>query len=131
MMMKKYYLILLFFISLLGYSQVGALQPDGSRAVIIAQPAEIKISGTSVDVTGFNLSNGQISSYAVTGGTPFSGNTYTETWTRNGSLFTMTDITKLSAGEYKVSIIDSKNCQSSKTFIINQPAELVVNISIP
>jgi hypothetical protein len=131
MMMKKYYLLLLFLTSLLGYSQVGALQPDGSRAVTITQPSAITILGTANDAKGSNLSNGQINGYGVSGGTPFSGPSYTETWTKNGASFSMTNPNALSAGVYVVNVWDSKGCNTSKTFTINEPIELSVNISTP
>ncbi|MDX6181606.1 T9SS type A sorting domain-containing protein [Flavobacterium sp. Fl-77] len=129
--MKKYYLLLLFFTSLLGYSQVGALQGDGSRAVTITEPSAILISGTAVDAKGFNETNGQITGYGISGGTPFGGNTYTQNWTRNGLPFTMTNFNTLSAGSYVINVSDSKGCPASKTFIVNQPALLEVTISNP
>ncbi|TDO72746.1 putative secreted protein (Por secretion system target) [Flavobacterium chryseum] len=129
--MKKYYLLLLFLTSLLGYSQVGALQPDGSRAVTITQPSAIEILGSAVNAKGNSQPNGEISGYGISGGTPFSGPSYTETWTKNGASFSMTNPNALSAGVYVVNVWDSKGCNTSQSFTINEPAPLLVSITTP
>lgn len=123
--MKKYYLLLLFFTSLLGYSQVGQLQPDGSRPVTITTPSVITISGTEKDATGFNVPNGQINSFGITGGS--SG--YTVTWTRDGDDFNLNDYNKLLAGKYIAYVVDANGCKMNKTFKIGQPAQLEVALS--
>ncbi|MBE0391550.1 T9SS type A sorting domain-containing protein [Flavobacterium sp. PL002] len=123
--MKKYYLLLLFFTSLLGYSQVGALQGDGSRAVTITQPKAIEIEGTTTDATGFNVANGQIIGLDITGGTP----NYSSKWTKDGNTFNSTDFSNLLGGEYIVSVTDSKGCSNQRTFNIGQPKQLETTIT--
>lgn len=118
--MKQHYLLLLLFISLLGYSQqkpgVGALT-NGARTVPIKPTPAITISGNKVDATAFGKSNGQITGFEITGGTAG----YNETWTKDEKPFTPANLSQLLAGTYVVNVTDSKNCFATKTFIVGQP----------
>lgn len=123
--MKKHYFLLLFFMSLLGYSQVGELQPDGSREVTIKQPAEIVISGTIKDATGFNKPNGQIIGFDIKGGKPG----YAQKWTKDNADFTPTNFNQLLAGKYIVNVTDANGRFATEKFVIGQPEkELRVSI---
>ncbi|WP_433763338.1 T9SS type A sorting domain-containing protein [Flavobacterium ginsenosidimutans] len=119
--MKKIILFFLLLTNFIAHSQT----PTGVRRVTIGNPPIIKIDGTAVGATGFNVPNGRIDGFEVTGGTP----NYTETWTKDGADFTLTDYNKLTGGTYIVTITDSKNCTMAKTFEIEQPAELKVTLS--
>jgi hypothetical protein len=118
--MKQHYLLLLLFISLLGYSQqkpgVGALN-NGARTVPIKPASAITISGNTINATAFGKSNGQITGFEITGGTAG----YIQTWTIDGESFTPTNLSQLLAGKYIINVTDSKSCVATKTFIVGQP----------
>jgi hypothetical protein len=127
-MIKKYLLLLLFFISLLGYSQVGTLDANGARTVTITQPETIVITGSSSDATGFGLNNGTITLDPITGGTLDLNSNYSITCI-NVNTGAPASLTGLAYGIYRVTVTDSKGCFKWKDFTINQPPVLSVNIS--
>nr|WP_294785613.1 SprB repeat-containing protein [uncultured Flavobacterium sp.] len=128
--MKKHYLLLLFFIGLLGYSQTNPsdVDTDGARTIKIERPKVLEILGTSVNATIINTANGRIDNFKITGGTK----NYTQTWTKdNGSFDTPTSYTSFLAGKYDVYVIDANGCQAHAAFIIDQPQEIEATIATP
>jgi gliding motility-associated-like protein len=84
----------------------------------INQPSAISVSGTTVDVSCNGGSNGSID-ITPAGGTP----PYTYLWS-NGAV--SQDISALAAGNYSVTVTDSKSCTKNVSFTINQPAPITV-----
>ncbi|WP_131474502.1 T9SS type A sorting domain-containing protein [Flavobacterium sp. KMS] len=133
--MKKYYLLLLFFVSLLGYSQqktgVGELS-GGARTVPIDNPKAILITGSSTDATAKGLNNGTIILNPPAGGITNGNGPYTYSWTKDNKAF-VTDVTSfnnLYAGYYIVAITENGKCTVYKDFRIGEPdKELVATIS--
>lgn len=114
--------------SLLGYSQVGVLQPDGSRKVTIKEPLAIVISGTEIPATGAGVTNGRIKNFNIGGGTPSSTGTYTTLWTKNGNKLSTIDTNNLGAGKYIVNVTDANGCIMSESFTITEPDLLEVKL---
>lgn len=124
--MKKNYFLLLFFMSLLGYSQVDS---NGARTVKIITPSIITITGTEVPATGAGVTNGRIKNFNIEGGTPSSLGTYTTSWTKNGSTLSTIDTNNLGAGTYIVNVTDANGCAMNKSFIIAEPDPLEIKLS--
>ncbi len=83
--------------------------------IIISEPAQpVTITATLTPVNCFGGNTGAVN-ISVSGGTA----PYRYIWS-NGQ--TTEDITTLTAGNYEVTVIDSKDCQSTQSFTINQPA---------
>lgn len=130
--MKKYYLLLLFFISLFGYSQVDPhVVVDGAVPIKINVPSAIEYTQTQSprNASGYGMTDGSI---FVT----FSGGSggYTYIWTKNGKDISTTPPvwTALGAGEYTLQARDLKNCLSNVySFTINQPDLLQVISTSP
>ena len=134
--MKKYYLLLLLFMSVLGYSQIivkktvdtQEVDTNGARTIIISAPFAITISGTAIDATIFSENNGQINDFAITGGTP----DYTQAWTKDGVAFTTPTVyNQFESGVYILIVTDANGCTATKTFTIRQPKLLEVSIDTP
>lgn len=126
--MKKHYLLLflLFFVSLLGYSQ--QVDGNGAKAVkIINPPALNAITGTVTNVTGVTLSDGTISLNTISGGTP----PYTTSWSNINKPLQSVDIAHLEAGTYKVKVTDSKGCPIESNFTVYEPSAITVSINAP
>lgn len=148
--MKKHLLKLLFFISVIGYSQnatIGNLD-GGARKVTFKNPTAILISGiketnsTVTNPAAGNLANGIIE-FIITGGTPAGsgynvslkngvtevitvGN-FSQTFVAPGSYKCV--ITGLDEGTYNTTITDSKGCSPSTqpSFTIHKPLPIQVN----
>ena len=92
----------------------------------IAAPALLVVTGTKTDISCFGDNNGAIN-LSVSGGTPnFS---YTWTKTSDGSFSASSeDLSNLTAGEYNVTVTDSKGCSQSTSFTITEPDELAIEL---
>ncbi|MES2629206.1 MAG: gliding motility-associated C-terminal domain-containing protein, partial [Bacteroidota bacterium] len=91
-----------------------------SNTFTIAQPDEaITTTPSIVDVTCFGKASGEINP-AVTGGTE----PYTYDW---GGGVVIPNVKFLEAGPYTLTVIDDNGCLYDTTFIVKQPAQLVVN----
>ncbi|MDR6785362.1 gliding motility-associated-like protein [Pedobacter africanus] len=89
-----------------------------TKTFVINQPAaalSAAAGGGKTDVSCFGGSNGT-ATVAPTGGTP----AYTYSWSPSGG--TAATATGLAAGSYTCTITDANNCQTTRTFTINQPA---------
>ncbi|MCX6270351.1 MAG: SprB repeat-containing protein, partial [Bacteroidetes bacterium] len=84
----------------------------------ITEPAVLTLSGIPVDVLCNGGFDGDIN-ITVTGGTP----PYHYYWSNQS---TNKNLTNVSAGTYYVVVVDSKNCQISDHWTINEPDELSV-----
>ncbi|MET0637982.1 MAG: T9SS type A sorting domain-containing protein, partial [Chitinophagaceae bacterium] len=82
-----------------------------NRSVTITEPAELIVTGTSVDESCVGLADGSVT-VTANGGT----GTYTYTWLP--SVSTTATATGLSAGTYTVTVTDDNGCQSGQTFIL-------------
>ncbi|MEJ6981516.1 Ig-like domain-containing protein [Pedobacter sp. P351] len=83
--------------------------------IVISEPAQaVTILGTLTPVDCFGGNTGAVN-LSVSGGTA----PYRYVWS-NGQV--TEDVSNLTAGNYEVTVIDSKNCQSTQSFTINQPA---------
>jgi gliding motility-associated-like protein len=76
-----------------------------------------------IDASCFGGSNGSVRIIAA-GGT---GLTYAYRW-QNG--ITGPELNNLSTGTYKVTIMDSNNCQETDSILISQPSELIASIDL-
>ncbi len=88
----------------------------------LSQPSQLAISFTSTNVSCTGSSNGTLSA-TVSGGT----GPYTFLWS-NGA--TTGSINGLAAGNYAVTVTDSKGCQSTANATISAPALLVANVTL-
>lgn len=86
----------------------------------IEEPDEMVVeSATSTDLTCYNAANGQIS-LRVHGGT----GRLSYLWSDIGSATATRR--NLSAGEYRVTVVDENGCSLSRDFVLNQPNPLIV-----
>ncbi len=92
-----------------------------TNSVTIAQPLPLALSSSVTHVTCAAGSNGAIS-VTPTGGT----SPYTYLWS-NGS--TASQISSLTAQSYSITVTDSKACQKTATFTINQPLPITVSLT--
>ncbi|MEZ0006943.1 hypothetical protein ABH942_002321 [Flavobacterium sp. 28YEA47A] len=91
-----------------------------TRTTTVNQPAtalSAATGGSKTDVSCNGGTNGS-ATVAPTGGTP----PYTYSWAPSGG--TATTATGLAAGTYTVTVTDNNNCQTTRTFTINQPTAL-------
>ena len=90
---------------------------------VISEPAAaLSISSTKIDVNCFGNTNGSIDLTISGGTTP-----YTFNWS-NGAV--TQNISSLAAGTYDVTVTDAKNCTSTASITITQPAVLSVTSTI-
>ena len=90
-------------------------------STVITEPTAITSSITGTNVKCFGA-NGGAANLTVSGGSPV----YTYLWS-NAS--TTEDLNNVIAGNYSVTIIDSKACQNVANVTITQPTQLTVNIT--
>ncbi|MES2621344.1 MAG: gliding motility-associated C-terminal domain-containing protein, partial [Bacteroidota bacterium] len=91
--------------------------------IVITQPATaISVSETHVNVSCNSYSDGAIT-IAATGGTP----AYSYVWS-DGPV--SQNRTNLAAGNYSVTVNDSRSCPASISIIITQPAGMVLGTSV-
>jgi gliding motility-associated-like protein len=88
------------------------------KYITISQPPVITITSSVSSINCFG-ETGNID-LTVTGG---SGN-YTYTWNNNA---TTQDLSGVTAGTYSVTVYDANNCSATASFIITQPAAMVLN----
>ena len=95
------------------------------------EPANpLEVNGEVTDVSCFGLGDGKIE-LTISGGTP----PYTIVFSSDGnsnssdasSLTVVFD--NLSAGEYTIMVFDANQCSLTRTFVVGQPDELLVNLS--
>ncbi|HBF89263.1 MAG TPA: hypothetical protein DDX39_11540 [Bacteroidales bacterium] len=85
----------------------------------VNQPDALVISENHTNILCYGSSNGTASINVSGGTTP-----YTYLWS-NGQ--TSTSISSLSAGQYYVTIFDDNNCQTTQSYEITAPSQLIVN----
>ncbi|MFY0594424.1 gliding motility-associated C-terminal domain-containing protein [Roseivirga sp.] len=79
-----------------------------------------------IDVRCFQESNGSATIF-LTGGTTFANGNYSYSWTGPNGFSASSNtgvINGLRAGNYSVDIVDANGCETSTTFVINEPALL-------
>jgi hypothetical protein len=84
---------------------------------IVAQPAQLLISGVKTDVTIFGGSNGTITTTTIGGVSP-----YTYSWA--SSNVTTANRAGLVAGTYTITVTDANGATATTTLTVNQPAQL-------
>ncbi len=99
-----------------------------TRKITIQEPIVLAIDNSVIkDVTGFGLSNGEIS-INVVGGTL----NYGYEWKDSSGIVqssTTSELSGIKAGEYLVKVTDAKGCQIETTYTVNEPELLTVSIS--
>jgi SprB repeat/Secretion system C-terminal sorting domain len=96
----------------------------------IPVPNPLKVNGEVTDVSCFGLGDGKIE-LTISGGTP----PYTIVFSSDGnsnssSVNSLTVIfDNLSAGEYTIMVFDANQCSLTRSFVVGQPDELLVNLS--
>ncbi|MDD2413098.1 MAG: gliding motility-associated C-terminal domain-containing protein, partial [Bacteroidales bacterium] len=87
--------------------------------MLITQPNELIVTGSVIDVTCHNGTNGGLS-LITTGGTP----DYMYSWSSGQSSSSFSGV---SAGSYTVTVTDSKGCTASKLFYLSEPPAIVIS----
>ncbi|MBA3705295.1 MAG: T9SS type A sorting domain-containing protein, partial [Bacteroidetes bacterium] len=90
-------------------------------SVFITEPAVLSVTVNNTDVGCNGASTGDAST-SVSGGT----SPYSYLWDSGETTAT---VNNLSAGTYTVTVTDSKNCVTTKTTTINEPAALTVSFN--
>ncbi len=90
-----------------------------STPIVITEPAAIAITLTPTDVTCNGLNNGVITN-TVSGGTP----AYSFNWSDGTN---QQNVSGVLAGNYSVTVTDTKNCVATAMTTVAQPAALVVS----
>ena len=92
--------------------------------IIVNQPnAILSATISGINPTGFGLSNGSVNLTLPTGGT----SPYTFLWNNNA---TSQNLSNVGAGNYSVTITDSKGCTISRNKILIQPNALTANVTL-
>jgi hypothetical protein len=121
--MKKNYLLLVFFISVLGYSQT--VDSNGAKTVKIVNPPIIQPISLALDrvhVSANGRNDGKIFINNPSGGTPFiTGDPYKISWKNVNNADEVVDPENLFAGTYRVTVTDSKGCSVNEIYEITQP----------
>ncbi|MGY8988751.1 MAG: PKD domain-containing protein [Flavobacteriales bacterium] len=92
------------------------------ETILITEPTEITLFGTSYDNSCFNSNDGSIDLVTT-------GNNLIFNWTGQ-SLFSSNqeDISNLTAGTYTVTITDINSCVGpSASYLVNEPSDIIVN----
>ncbi len=93
---------------------------SGFEEAVVSQNPNINITRVITNVTCFDGSDGAIN-ITVSGGTPG----YTYLWEGpDGFTSTSEDLSGVAAGTYTVTATDVNGCQGSRTYNVNQPAEI-------
>ena len=102
------------------YTVTDKLGCEHDDTINVLEPSDISITLSSTDVLCNGGSNGEISSTISGGVTP-----YVFSW-NNG--YVTPSISALSVGVYSLTVSDSNGCQKSGSVIINEPAELILDL---
>ena len=98
----------------------------GSVTIGTASPLTLILTPTNLSCAGVN--SGQITSNAG-GGTPFSGPTYTYSWTGTGVAVNAVNQTGLGAGVYTCQITDANGCTKVTTTTITTPPPISLTLA--
>ncbi len=93
-------------------------------AVVVNSPAPIAITGVASNVNCFGGATGGVN-VTVTGGTP----SYSYNWS-GPSTSNVEDISNALAGNYTLTVTDTKSCTRTATFAISQPIQALSNSKI-
>ena len=96
---------------------------SATNTVVIAEPAPLAVSSSFVPPTCFNKADGSISAFGSGGTFPYSYSWITPTPASIGGQ----TITNTLAGTYVVRVSDAKGCHSDSSFILNQPAQIIIS----
>ena len=105
----------------------------GNGAVTISEPTALQITTTVTDISCHDANNGEVSVTATGGTTGTTG--YTYTWEKLGSTQeypSVTLLTHLDAGDYRVTVTDANNCsiQLETPLIITNPEALTLTYEV-
>jgi|GEM_PF-1966846 len=95
---------------------------SSSVGVTVPQPVPVTATATTVEPVCFGDSTGSLCGIAAGGSGTYNG----WLWS-NGQ--TTTCATGLAAGTYTVTVTDSTGCPGSSTFTLNQPNQMVANVT--
>ncbi|MCW5908676.1 MAG: choice-of-anchor L domain-containing protein [Chitinophagales bacterium] len=88
-----------------------------SASIVVAEPTQLTLTYTTVNVTCFGGNNGSID-ITVTGGAP----QYAYNWSSGtGS----EDLLNVAANSYSVTVTDANSCTVSSSIAVNQPTQIV------
>ncbi len=87
----------------------------------ITEPAALVINGTVTPPSRFGSSDAKIDATIGGGTIP-----YIYAWSSGAAT---EDLNALAAGDYTLTVTDNNNCATSKTFNVNQPAQLILTIT--
>lgn len=94
-----------------------------TNSVVINQPSELTLSGiTTTDILCSGQCTGAIQATIIGGTQP-----YSYTW--SGGFNSGSQATNLCAGTYTLDLVDYRGCDTTFTWVINEPTPLVVNTS--
>ena len=100
----------------------------GILTIRLNQPDQLIVASVLLnDPTGFGLSNGNITTTTAGGTAP-----YTYQWSDTNGILSQTTaiLTDIGVGNYTLLITDALGCQTSETFTLNQPDQLLVTVDI-
>ncbi|MBW1295817.1 T9SS type A sorting domain-containing protein [Aquimarina litoralis] len=100
----------------------------GVLSIRLNQPDQLILDSVVLtDPTGFGLTNGSIAT-TIAGGTP----PYTYQWNDTNGILNETSsvLTNIGAGTYTIAVTDALGCQTSQSFTLNQPDQLLVTTDI-
>jgi hypothetical protein len=92
---------------------------SATASYTVGEPILLSVSGSATDVSCFGGSDGSVS-IDVFGGTQ----SYTYSWSNQA---TTEDLSGLPADTYMVTVIDANGCTASASFVVNQPAMLMLS----
>jgi hypothetical protein len=97
-----------------------------TQTVILNNPAQLSVSGSSVAVSCSGGTNGQIT-FTATGGTG-TLNYSTVLPTSSGTALSgvLQTITNVSAGTYQIQLVDANNCTANVNVVVNEPTPLLL-----
>ncbi|RKY46880.1 MAG: hypothetical protein DRP86_08470 [Candidatus Neomarinimicrobiota bacterium] len=96
--------------------------------VTLTEPSAITITGTVTDIACYGGSDGAVT-ILVGGG----AGGYSYNWTTNdggGLVTTNQNQSGLLAGSYTVEVTDADLCTATETFTVNEPAELIIDVTV-